>query len=252
MQGIPGPPGPAGRDGGPLTDLFDEKPRTSGDPAAIPRALGAGVEVPLVIDYNGVLTDIAVMVDITHPDISQLRITLIAPNDAEFLLFDGSQGPAVEDLKTTFPTQTQPQASLDPLLGTPAQGQWILKVVDSDQANPDAVRAVNAWGLNLTRRADNAWRLNSNLVVEGVVEAETLCKIAPLVQDGQAVAGAITLTCGQQPPVRLTTFQCGNNQIDPAETDDGNFVAGDGCDPGVYSDVAVGASMPMSNATMAI
>ena len=32
--------------------------------------------------------------------------------------------------------------------------------------------------------------------------------------------------------MRLTTFQCGNGQIDPAETrDDGNFDAGDGCDP---------------------
>ena len=67
-------------------------------------------------------------------------------------------------------------------------------------------------------------------MVDGSVEAQTLCRIEQLEQDGQPVPGAITLTCGSQDP-RLTTFQCGNGQIDPAETcDDGNFDAGDGCD----------------------
>ena len=46
---------------------------------------------------------------------------------------------------------------------------------------------------------------------------------------------------GEQDPVRLTTFQCGNGQLDPAETcDDGNFEAGDGCDPRCNSECGNG------------
>jgi cysteine-rich repeat protein len=57
------------------------------------------------------------------------------------------------------------------------------------------------------------------------------CTITPLVIAGQAVAGAITLTCGAQAPVRLTVLQCGDGNIDASETcDDGNLVGGDGCD----------------------
>ena len=39
----------------------------------------------------------------------------------------------------------------------------------------------------------------------------------------------------------MTTFQCGNGQLDPAETcDDGNFEAGDGCDPRCNSECGNG------------
>ena len=51
----------------PLTQLFNETARTTTAPAEIPRALNSGVDVPLDIDYNGVITKISVVVDITHP-----------------------------------------------------------------------------------------------------------------------------------------------------------------------------------------
>jgi len=118
-------------------------------------------------------------------------------------------------------------------------------VVDSDQFNPDAVRQVNGWGINLTRQANDAWRLRTNLVVDGDVNARTLCRIEQLVQEGEPVPGAITLTCGEQDPVRLTTFQCGNGRIDPAETcDDGNFASGDGCDPRCLAECGNGRQDP--------
>ena len=50
-------------------------------------------------------------------------------------------------------------------------------------------------------------------------------------QDGSPVLGVISLTCGNQPAIALTTFQCGNSQLDPGETcDDGNSEPNDGCD----------------------
>jgi len=48
--------------------------------------------------------------------------------------------------------------------------------------------------------------------------------------DGVQVAGAVILTCGDQAPLRVNVFLCGNGQIDGGETcDDGNFTNGDGC-----------------------
>ncbi len=227
-----------GRDGrdaegdSPLTDLFNERPRTQGEGADILRAFDSGVDIPLIIDYNGVITDISVSVNVTHPDINKLRLTLIAPDTTPYVLFNGANVPSAADLVATFPGDAEPAEPIGALVGAPARGRWVLRAVDFDQANLNAVRRVNSWGLNITRRADNAWRLPTNLVVDGAVDAQTLCRIQQLVQNGQPVPGAITLTCGNQDPVRLTTFQCGNGQIDPAETcDDGNFDAGDGCDP---------------------
>ena len=218
----------------PLTNFFDEAPRTVGDGADIPRAIGAGVDVPLLLDYNGAITEISVFVDVTHPDINRLRLTLIAPDATPYVIFDGANEASAANLQATFPGDRDPVDSLQPIVEreTLAAGRWVLRAVDTDDSDDGAIRRVNSWGLNITRRADNAWRLPSNLVVDGAVDAQTLCRIQPLVQDGQPVAGAITLTCGSQDPVRLTTFQCGNGQIDPAETcDDGNFDADDGCDP---------------------
>ena len=231
-RGADGADGTDGEDANqsPLTNLFNETPATT-DGFEIPRAIGSGVDVPLEINYNGVITKIAVVVDITHPDLSKLTITLIAPNLSTYRLFDGANGGQGADLATTFPDETALIDALDPLLGLPATGRWELRVVDSDNANPNAVRRVNTFGLNIERRADDAWRLPTDLVVDGAVDAQTLCKIEPLVVNGQAVSGAITLTCGNQAPIRLSTFQCGNQQLDPGETcDDGNFALGDGCD----------------------
>ena len=65
----------------------------------------------------------------------------------------------------------------------------------------------------------------------GPEASDTTCTVVPLEVDGVAVPGAVVLTCGNQAPIRLTTFQCGNGAIDPGETcDDGNLVSADGCD----------------------
>ena len=131
------------------------------------------------------------MVDITHPDLSKLTITLIAPNLTTYRLLDGTNGGQGADLATVFPDETAVIDALDPLIGQPATGRWELRVVDSDNANPDAVRRVNTFGLNIERRADDVWRLPTNLVVDGAVAAETLCKIEPLVVNGQAVTAPL-------------------------------------------------------------
>ena len=57
------------------------------------------------------------------------------------------------------------------------------------------------------------------------------CVLAPVVRNGSTQAGLVSLTCGEQPPVVLMTFQCGNGRLDAGEScDDGNLANGDGCD----------------------
>ena len=48
---------------------------------------------------------------------------------------------------------------------------------------------------------------------------------------GQALAGVVEMKCGDAAPIRLYAYSCGNGAVDPGEScDDGNQVAGDGCD----------------------
>ena len=105
----------------PLTDLFNESPRSAETPRAIPRASNQGADSILDINYNGVITQFSVVVDITHPDTTHLELLLIAPNGASYLLHKADQGSAAGvNLVTAYPVQTAPIAALDPLIGQPA------------------------------------------------------------------------------------------------------------------------------------
>jgi len=202
------------------------------DPISIPRALNEGVDATLAVGVAGAIISIEVVVDITHPDISKLQLSLVSPDDASYLLFDGSaQGAGQADLATIFPTETPVIDALGPLVGQPVAGLWRLHAVDSHGAQPEAIRRINAWGLNIIRRSEDAWRLSRDLVVEGEVRADILCRISPILEGGIAVGGVISLSCGNQPAVRLATVVCANGRVDAGEEcDDGNFANGDGCD----------------------
>ena len=105
------------------------------------------------------------------------------------MLFDGANGAQGADLSTIFPTNRGG--------GCTEFAYWRARHRAAGYArggqrwrNPNAVRLVNIFGLNIERRADDAWRLPSNLV-DGAVDAQTLCKIEPLVVNGQAVTALL-------------------------------------------------------------
>ena len=89
----------------PLTDLFVEAPRSQNTPVDVPRASNQGTDSILDIDYNGVITDISVVVDITHPDIAQLEVLLIAPNGASIHCTIQAVNESVADIVTVYPEQ---------------------------------------------------------------------------------------------------------------------------------------------------
>ena len=224
---------PEGRaNGSPLVNLFDERV-TEATARNIPRADPDGVYSSIEIDADGAVTEVAVRVNIDHPDISALVVTLIAPGGQQLRLHDGREGGgAGADLNALYPATRPAVDDLAALTGTPARGVWQLWVQDFDFGNRDANRSLEDWTLSITRRDPLAFRLVGDLTVEGAVRSNSQCRAVPLVVNGAPVAGALELRCGDADPVRVNVLECGNARLDPGETcDDGNLVGGDGCSP---------------------
>ena len=237
--GVQGPVGPAGRDGAtPLTDLFVESIAYQGAAVDIPRADQTGIDVVLDVGVEGLIepASFKVSLDLTHPDLSALKVVLIAPDATAYTLADGpTTGVGGADLQVTFPDDLAPltdfEQGQDAVVGKQAQGTWILRLIDTDFGNAGADRKVNGFGIVFTRKAQAAWRLEGDLHVNGSVFAQNTCTLVAATQNGQALAGVVEMQCGDAAPIRLYAFSCGNGALDPGEScDDGNQVPLDGCD----------------------
>jgi hypothetical protein len=172
-NGPQGADGQAGSGSGPLTDIFDENdsPRTL--PMVIPKGSLLGTDAIIDLDYSGIITGVSVSVDIEHPDVSTLKLVLIAPDVDTYTLFDGPNGSsngnnnANADLTTEFPAPTAAISDLAGLNGEPVAGRYILRAIDTDTSNTAGTRQIRGVTLKVIRQADDAWRLPSNLVIDG-------------------------------------------------------------------------------------
>ena len=116
-------------------------------PQAIPDQDFAGVMSDLPVDgssFVGVVADVNVSVDITHPDVSDLRVYLISPEGVYALLHDEASG---SDLVTTYDTLTEPAHPLSIFKAKDPDGVWQLWVVDEGTGG---VGTVNGWSLEIT------------------------------------------------------------------------------------------------------
>lgn len=180
-QGIQGPVGPQGEPGdpgapgvcedecevaGPLTNIFHEDMPSGDTPLALPRAQETISVIELAL--SGEIVDLAVAVDIEHPDVNRLGLTLEAPNGQSFVLkaVEAEGGPA--NLIAVYPTDVAPVDSLDPLAGVAVSGRWTLRLIDRDFGNVDAPRVLRGWTLSINRRAIGEWRLDGKLVADRV------------------------------------------------------------------------------------
>lgn len=120
----------------------------SGDtPLAIPDNNAGGVTSNLgVSGLSGSLTEVDVVVDISHTYKSDLRVTLIHPDGTQVILHNQTGGSG-DNVKTTYDTLTVPAQSLSTLNGKGATGTWRLRV--QDFADLD-VGTLNSWTLQLT------------------------------------------------------------------------------------------------------
>ncbi len=113
-------------------------------PAAnIPDNSATGVESTLVVTQTGILDGVHAGVRLTHPDLSQVVVTLTHPDGTAVRLFDRAPG---SNLNTTYPDASAPFESLAALNGKPANGTWRLRVRDLAEG---ATGVLEGWSLVL-------------------------------------------------------------------------------------------------------
>ena len=104
----------------------------------------AGVSSTIAIGPAGVIRYLKVAVDITHTYIGDLIVELVAPSGEQVRLHNRS-GAGSDNLLTTY--DSTPGSVLVPLVGQPAQGNWVLSV--RDVAGQD-IGKLNRWSLELS------------------------------------------------------------------------------------------------------
>jgi subtilisin-like proprotein convertase family protein len=123
---------------------------------AIPDNDMTGIADTIHVPENRYITDLNVHVDITHPYIRDLKVSIISPAGTEVILWNHNCGNE-DNLQLVFDDDGNtpdcsnltgnhiiPQESLSNLNGEYSQGDWILKV--SDNASPDS-GTLNNWSL---------------------------------------------------------------------------------------------------------
>ncbi len=100
-----------------------------------------GVTSSLNIESSGEIIDISVNVEIIHSWISDLKVSLVAPDGAEFVLHN-HEGANGNDIQKTYDSATLRE--LANLAGNQVRGNWSLVIVDT--ASADVGRLVR-WGL---------------------------------------------------------------------------------------------------------
>jgi len=116
-------------------------------PVALPDGNSSGIDIPLIVSGSGGFAAqlLAVEIDsVVHPNVTQLRFELIAPDGSSILLTDLNQGSGPGYYSTTFSMNATesilnaaapftgtfvPQENFSNLTGS-ANGTWYLRVID--------------------------------------------------------------------------------------------------------------------------
>jgi subtilisin-like proprotein convertase family protein len=77
---------------------------------------------------NERFSSLVVDVSVTHPDTSELIITLISPDNRRVILHNRRSG---VNLRTSYPTLSVPAESLSLLNGNSVSGTWTLELYDA-------------------------------------------------------------------------------------------------------------------------
>jgi subtilisin-like proprotein convertase family protein len=130
-------------------------------PKDIPDNLSLGVSSSINITSNTIIRNVTVNLTITHTWIGDLTLSLISPSGTSVLLSanlgddaDGYTNTTFDDDATTqinfgtapFTGSYKPQGNLSDFFNEEANGQWLLKVVDSGN---DDIGKIQSWSLNI-------------------------------------------------------------------------------------------------------
>src|SRR5262249_41840492 len=126
-------------------NVYTSRPR----PVAIPRQ--GSLTSAIAVAGNVSISQLAIELNIAHPSLGDLKLTLIAPNGTQIVLVDqrGGSNPdfvrtILADAATTplgagsapFNGDFQPEQALGGLTGTSARGTWKLKIEDTGTGAP--------------------------------------------------------------------------------------------------------------------
>lgn len=106
----------------------------------IPDDQKQGIKDTLKVNRSGTLEDVEVEVDITHPYVGDLKLTLWSPGGKEIVLLNRKGG------KKDFKKMTFGLEAMSALVGTSIKGKWSLQV--NDFAPRDS-GTLNSWSLSL-------------------------------------------------------------------------------------------------------
>jgi subtilisin-like proprotein convertase family protein len=109
----------------------------------IPDGDATGVEDRIGVDSSGSVEALRVGVDIAHPWIGDLRVTLTAP-DGHAVALHSRGGSSQDDIRRTYDTISFP--ALAAFIGRSARGDWILRVQDLARRDTGTL---HGWNLEL-------------------------------------------------------------------------------------------------------
>ncbi|MEZ6127297.1 MAG: proprotein convertase P-domain-containing protein [Planctomycetaceae bacterium] len=160
------------------------------------------------VSDTGVVSDINVSLGVTHPDTSELRATLTAPDGTVVVLFDGPgsganfTGTTLDDQATgplvsganPFAGSFQPLEALSAFAGRAAKGNWILTVTDMSAGNNGAV---NGWSLDIERTIEpNILPTITIVDDDDPAQVRLSTSLNTIHEDGSGPGAVATLTVG--------------------------------------------------------
>ncbi len=127
------------------------------------------------VSQDGELLDLDVLVDITHPRTTELRVILISPDNISIMMSDRNGGEGNNYTQTIFDDQAvksikegtapftgryRPEQSFSNILNNPLSGQWQLRIVENGNSNSGML---NQWCLHFLYR-DNSIGVNEHSI----------------------------------------------------------------------------------------
>jgi subtilisin-like proprotein convertase family protein len=118
---------------------------TSNESLTIPDNNRQGITSRLTVQSSGTLRRMEASVDISHPWIGDLSVSLVSPAGAEVLLHNRT-GNGTDNIRKLYDMHNSP--ALAALVRSRPQvlGEWALKVADLGQGHAGKL---NSWGLNI-------------------------------------------------------------------------------------------------------
>ena len=211
----------------------------------------------VIVPSLGTVEALTVFVELANSNISELTVSLEAPNGNVYLLHQG--GPPGTGIDTSWPDPTPTlTGDLDAdWVGASVAGAWTLEVVDAGYLNNDFDGAVTAWGLEVRVQSEDTIGVNGDLEIHGAltgpgVTVETDVDLtmhtlsnsrfqrsagapAPCAENTEGFHYLDTeekalMVCLLGEYRRITMAVCGDGTVDVTEScDDGDLANGDGC-----------------------